>query len=542
MARRSLRGNARFSIVCLQVGISWIAMGSLWGLLASGNARGQDLVPAPPDRERAEGVVAPFLAPFPPEAAAEVPKPGLLFPIEDLGPPFGVHGPGSVDKRTDPAKPPTQSTSDSLARADTYLRSLMFDQALELYQMAIAYDRTSVRGHRGRAHVMMHRGRHKEALDDVDYVIGRDHENLEALQLRALCLMQIGLTGDNASLDAALTAVDRILGREPDDALARAIRGVILTRKGDFDRAIAELSYAIEHQGAIVAKNGGLDPIPELSNTIEQQVGRIKVYYYRGIARMRKRDYERALDDFNEIARYYDLDRIPSQILTDRGRCYAACGDLDRAISEFSAVIKKRPKEYQLYRLRAEAYLEKKDLDHALADHNQIVKLRPDDSMVYLTRSFLRWEKGDNAGALADMDRAVQLSPQACGPYFCRAVLIVLSQEDDDRAIADMDRAVALEPRFPFFYAFRGYLRAEKLKCVPALKDLALCFCTLDQYEFKLTCNIDRERGRFFVGFGWSAKDDPAAPKPKVDASNVEGHFIDVAMRRLLVASFGPVK
>ena len=62
----------------------------------------------------------------------------------------------------------------------------------------------------------------------------------------------------------------------------RGLRGVLLMSKGDFGRAIAELSYAIEHQAASV-----------------------QAYYHRGLARMWRTDYKEALDDFNQAARRY---------------------------------------------------------------------------------------------------------------------------------------------------------------------------------------------------------------------------------------------
>jgi hypothetical protein len=125
-------------------------------------------------------------------------------------------------------------------------------------------------------------------------------------------------------------------------------------------------------------------------------------------------------------------------------------------------------------------------------------------------------------------------------------VILALAQGDTNRALADMDSAIALQPGLSFFYAFRGYLRGKKLDCAPALKDFLLCFATLDQLEFKLTWNLDRERGRFSVGFGWWGKENANAnardAKRTLEASNVDGQCVDWGVRRILAAAFEPAR
>ena len=41
-------------------------------------------------------------------------------------------------------------------------------------------------------------------------------------------------------------------------------------------------------------------------------------------------DYKAALGDFNRAAGHYELPRIPGQVLTSHGQCYAALGEPDR--------------------------------------------------------------------------------------------------------------------------------------------------------------------------------------------------------------------
>ncbi len=429
-------------------------MGLLWGLLAAGGALGQEFVPAPPDFER---------------------------PKDDGKSVFAVKPPGTEAAMEDPDQP-------------------------------------SVQERLKRANLAMKQWRYQDAMDDVDHVIAQAPKNRQAWLIRTVCRMKLGRAPDDSSLGTELSTLDWALEQTPNSGFLHGIRGILLSSKGDFDRDIADLTFAIEHQSAAVP-----------------------IYYHRGVARIQRREYPEALDDFHHAAEHFEARQIPAEILIGRGQCYVGCDDLDRAISEFSAAIKRSPNSHEAYQLRAEAYFQKNDLVHALADHDQLVKLQPNDFLVYVLRSFLRCRIGDHAGAAADMDRAVELKPEAPGTYFCRAALLVLIKKDGNRAVADLDRAIGLDPGFAFYYLIRGYLHAKTLKCGPAIRDVALGLCLVAQMENRLTIQLDRERGRFHFGWYWERKDLPDAANVVAD-NELEGRVIHMAMLQLVAAVSGPTR
>ena len=344
----------------------------------------------------------------------------------------------------------------------------------------IAYDHSSVRGRLGRARSLMAQGRYKLALEDVDAIITQDPAHIEAMQVRALCSVYLGLKGEGAFLETASTAVAAILLREPTDPLARAIRGVIATKKGDYNQGVAELSYAIKKQLPWKEK-----------------------YYATWVSPSCERgDFRQAVAEFNNGARQYAAGQVPTKIVLNRGLCEARTGELDLAIADFTTVLDRHGKNYRVCEFRAKASIEKTDLVHALADRDEIVRLRPDDPEVYLQRSFLRWTNGDNDLALADVDRLVQMMPQGAGAYFWRAVILVLTHGDSDRALADMDRAVAhFEPGNTFIYALRGYLRAAEAEVRAGVqRSCTVLFARCVSSSSRSTWMIDEQRGRFTLG------------------------------------------
>ncbi len=113
-------------------------------------------------------------------------------------------------------------------------------------------------------------------------------------------------TCSNTSGDGAIAACSRLIGRNPNDAIAYGYRAVAYGKKGDLERAIADLSRAIQ-----------LDPKDAVSFTD------------RGHAYEMKGDHDRAIADFNQAIR---LDPTHTGALFQRGDAYRKKADHDDAI------------------------------------------------------------------------------------------------------------------------------------------------------------------------------------------------------------------
>jgi len=137
--------------------------------------------------------------------------------------------------------------------------------------------------------------------------------------------------------DRSIAACTRIIqGRgetAKNSAIAHHERGLAYRSKGDFDRAIADLSEAVR-----------LDP--------KYAEG----YYGRGLAYGNKDDLDRAIADLSEAIRLApELEAAhPETIIRrlahyNRGRAYDSKGDFDHAIADFSEAIRLDPKYAEAY-------------------------------------------------------------------------------------------------------------------------------------------------------------------------------------------------
>jgi tetratricopeptide (TPR) repeat protein len=128
-------------------------------------------------------------------------------------------------------------------------------------------------------------------------------------------------------------------------------RGKAYNQKGEYDRAIKDLSQAIQ-----------LDPTLAVA------------YSNRGNAYSSKRALDRAIADFSKAIRF---DRKESDGYYGRGNAYGLKRQYDRAIVDFSEAIRLNPRNRDAYYNRGASYKAIKKFRDALADYRKCLELTP---------------------------------------------------------------------------------------------------------------------------------------------------------------------
>jgi len=122
-------------------------------------------------------------------------------------------------------------------------------------------------------------------------------------------------------------------------------------------------------------------------------------YDNRGEEYKDKRDYDRAMADFNEAIRHDPKWEVP---VIARGFVYFQKGDLDRALADFAQAIRLNPKNTLAYNNRGHVYLKKGDYDRAIEDLNVAIRLDRSHAQAYANRGLAYEGKGDKDRAKAD--------------------------------------------------------------------------------------------------------------------------------------------
>ncbi len=87
-------------------------------------------------------------------------------------------------------------------------------------------------------------------------------------------------------------------------------------------------------------------------------------------------------------------------------------GEFEAAVSDFSAVVDKKPDLLQAYIMRGMAYGQMGLSAAAIGDFSHVIEVDPKNGFAYYARGREYWAKGDYLKAKEDYDRAVDLDPQ----------------------------------------------------------------------------------------------------------------------------------
>jgi tetratricopeptide (TPR) repeat protein len=190
-------------------------------------------------------------------------------------------------------------------------------------------------------------------------------------------------------------------------------------------------------------------------------------YSTSGYANFQRGDYDRAIADFTQVIR---LDPNDAWAYNSRGTAYHQKGDSDRALADFTQAIRLNPNDAKAYYDRGVVYhLGKKDSDRAIADYTQAIRLDPNYAWAYTNRGAAYYGKGDLDKAIADYTQGIRLND--ADAYFNRG-LAYRNKGDYDRAIADFTQRIRLDPNYAGAYNSRGYAYAYKGDYDRALADI----------------------------------------------------------------------
>jgi tetratricopeptide (TPR) repeat protein len=161
-------------------------------------------------------------------------------------------------------------------------------------------------------------------------------------------------------------------------------------------------------------------------------------YSNRGISRLDMREYDRAIEDFDQALRFY-----PNHFVTThrRGDAYKGKGDDARA---------------------------KRDYEEA---NRQASRFQPKTASDYYRRGDFYYYQGDYNRAVADYNETMKRDPKHVWGVFSRG-LSWSHLLNHDRALADYDATLKLSPRYPEAYEERGFTYFYKGNFSAASRDL----------------------------------------------------------------------
>ena len=199
--------------------------------------------------------------------------------------------------------------------------------------------------------------------------------------------------------------------------------GVSAYAAADWDNAINQLTVALS-----VAKpnKAALDPAT--------------IYFYRGNAYNDKKEYDRAIADYNQALL---LNPKSAEAFNNRGNAYNDKGEYDRAIADFNQALLLNPKDAEAFYNRGNVYSNKKEYDRAIADFNQALQLNPKYAEAFKYRGTAYGNKKEHDRAIADFNQSLQLNPKDAEAFNYRGIVYEL-KDDKVKAIESYRQALAV--------------------------------------------------------------------------------------------------
>lgn len=152
----------------------------------------------------------------------------------------------------------------------------------------------------------------------------------------------------------------------------------------------------------------------------------------------------------------------------NRGLAYRAKREFDRAIADFNEALRLDPKYAGGYNNRGLVYSNKEDFERAIADFNEAIRLNPKFALAFASRGGVHFDKGDYDRALADLDKAIALDPKMGNAYRVRA-MAYHNKREYERAVADYNKALPLVSA-----GIKANVLLNRLNAVAELKQYAV--------------------------------------------------------------------
>lgn len=231
----------------------------------------------------------------------------------------------------------------------------------------------------GNSHCL--REEYGQAISDFSQALRLNPEPRVAAELHA---ERANAELDAGQLDAAQRDAEEAIRVDPGWFRGYQVRGRVLTRRGEAERAIAELTHAIQ----LRPKLGAL-------------------YDERGAALHLKGDNDAAMRDYNTAARVNPND---SSAYMNRGNILADKGKLDQATAEYNHAIQLSPNDGNAYYNRATVDATKGDCSKAVADFSKAIKRHPDYPTAYSGRAMAYLRLHQPGKAAADLRQVDKLA------------------------------------------------------------------------------------------------------------------------------------
>lgn len=254
--------------------------------------------------------------------------------------------------------------------------------------------------------------------------------------------------------------------------------------QNDFDLAIDNCTAAIES-----------------SNLSDQD--RAIIFHNRGLAYHNKKNYDRAIEDYDQVIRLAPND---ADSFYRRGLCYFETNDYGRAIRDFDEAIKLNPDNAAIFQSRGQAYESRNDYDQAIRDYDRAISLQSSYGLAFFRRAKIYEAKRQYEHALADYEAAAQADSKLASERAKGFVFFYLGRMTQSAEM--FETYMKSNPNDTWVILFRYLAEAKIGNALAAARDLETDAISLKERRWPAPI-IDFHLGRIDEKTMFAAANDP---------------------------------
>lgn len=288
--------------------------------------------------------------------------------------------------------------------------------------------------------------------------------DVQSLFQRALPLHQTGRIADAEAL------YHEILQKQPDHEEATHLLGLVKFQQGDYQKAIALITRAVEIDPGFAAAHYNLGRCYEqiekngkaaqsYSKSLALRPDDADCYLGLGNVQLRLLQLEDALGSFEKAIA---LNPRFAEAHNNRGNALKELKRPEEALASYEKAIALNPRFVEAHNNRGNTLRDLKRLEEAVVSYDKVIRLKPDHADAHGNRGNVLKKLKRLDEALASYDKAIELQPENAEGYRNRGNLLSELNRFDE-AVASYNKALELKPEIDFLVGRRAF--AEMSLC-----------------------------------------------------------------------------
>ena len=278
--------------------------------------------------------------------------------------------------------------------------------------------------------------------------------------------------------EEAIVCYDRSIKLNPKDSRNYFGKGQVLLALGEYNEAIKYFNAAIKIEPknvlfyypkafALAKLEDGISTITIFDKIVKEFPDyAAKTNYEKGRAMYILKDYQAAIDHFNQALNSTYDPSLKYQTYKEKGGILYCLGENQKALDNFEAAIKINPYSFDAHYYKGMVLFALKNYREAINSYDTAIIINPYNPEIYNNKAQALLVIRDHKEAIICCDVTIKINPNMATAYYTKGVAL-RALKNYDAAIECFDQAIKINPEY--LQAYEGKLQVS----MDQQKDLA---------------------------------------------------------------------